>query len=453
MPGEDAGMSPVRAHPELVDLLSVACGRDYAPPDASAHAASCPECRGTVRELEDLEDPIALDAELDAELADLDPADFATRRPAAGYPLDDARRHAARILEVAETDAAGACAELRALRGEPCFGQLLVLLCQRLLPNVVQNPTGALALATAIGEEAGHVRGPVPPASLIRAEASILASPAHLLLGDTAEARRSAAEARFLLAALPETRFTCAVAEYFEASAASFQRDYDVAAALLRKARATFAAFGQEHWVGRAVQAEATLTAQRGDNEAALPLFDEALRRLDPVLEAHVVVATLVNKASTLSHLGRMDEARSTYARALRSALRFRVDYGVQVIRNGLAEIDFKRGDLNRALTSFRRLATRALEAGYLEDFAFAQLYVAECLGRLGREAEMRATIRALQAERGVSRFGASPAFDELFTCLDQGELDAGLVAYVREYLEGHASGDTAPYQPLRARA
>jgi tetratricopeptide (TPR) repeat protein len=437
------------AHPELADLLAVACGRDAA--DAAAHAADCADCAGTVRELAELEGPVALDAELDAELSGLETQQFLAKGGGT-RPHEAARRHVARILELADTDVRAACAELTTLRGDASFGYMLVLLCQRAAPLVPRDPAGILRLAEAVEREAALQTG-IPAKELVRAEALLLASSARLHVGENAAARSNAVEARTLIAGVSGTQLTIAVADTYEANAASFQRDYEPAEALLSRALNTVAAHGVDHWVGRVLLTQATLFAQRGENTRALPLFDEALRRLDPKLDTNVVVATLVNKASTLSHLERADEARAAFARALQSALKFHIDYAVQVIRNGLAEIDFKRGDLGRALTSFRRLAVRAREAGYSEDYSFAQLYVAECLGRLGRDVEMRSTLLTLQSERGFSPFGASPALDELFTCLDQGELDAGLVAHVREYLEACVSGETTPYKPLRLRA
>jgi hypothetical protein len=82
-----------------------------------------------------------------------------------------------------------------------------------------------------------------------------------------------------------------------------------------------------------------------------------------------------------------------------------------------------------------------------VEDWLFAQLYVAECLGALGRREEMRAAIRDVRHQR--QPFGA-PAFEELFTCLDRGDLDQNLIAHVREYLDGASQPGAAEYRPLR---
>ena len=54
----------------------------------------------------------------------------------------------------------------------------------------------------------------------------------------------------------------------------------------------------------------------------------------------------------------------------------------VQVIRNGLAEMDFRRGRYERALSAFSDLWKEAVRAGFDNEAVFAHLYVAECLGQ-----------------------------------------------------------------------
>ena len=62
----------------------------------------------------------------------------------------------------------------------------------------------------------------------------------------------------------------------------------------------------------------------------------------------------------------------------------------------------------------------------------------------------MATEVEALRRERQESPFAPSPAFGELFMCLDQGMLDADLIAHVREYLQDEESGVKRPYRPLR---
>jgi tetratricopeptide (TPR) repeat protein len=434
------------AHPEMVELLAAACGREVG---AREHAAGCVECADTLELFSGVQNAVGLDAELDAEFEDLDLREFRyiDRGPAA-----QARQRVEDVLEAAFENPDGLRDAISALRHDRNFAFVLLQLCQRATATLTKKPVAGLALARTIAEEAGHLTSRVEQLR-VEAESEVVGGYALTCLGQMEEASQSFSSARRRLAQLPADDFALAVLDYFEGNACGFERKYERAADLLAKSRRVFAAYGQDHWVARARSAEATLASQRGNFELSLVLFDESLRGLDPSLDSAAFVATLVNKATSLSYLGRLAEARAAYARALSVALKNRLEYSLHVIRNGLAEIDFRRGDLNRALTSFRRLAARALQAGYREDYAFAQLYVAECLGRLGRITEMASIVKSLQRERGHSPFDGSPAFEDLFSCLDQGELDADLIAYVREYLEEASEGRRIPYTPFRARA
>ncbi|MDL2718202.1 MAG: hypothetical protein PT977_10630, partial [Acidobacteriota bacterium] len=58
--------------------------------------------------------------------------------------------------------------------------------------------------------------------------------------------------------------------------------------------------------------------------------------------------------------------------------------------------------------------------------------------------------IEALRRERREHAFAPSPALGELFMSLDQGTIDADLIAHVREYLQDEESGVKRAYRPLR---
>ncbi len=148
--------------------------------------------------------------------------------------------------------------------------------------------------------------------------------------------------------------------------------------------------------------------------------------------------------------LERFDAARASFARALGLARKLDARAVVQNIRNGLAELDFRRGQYDRALRAFAELTREAAAAGWDMEALFARLYVAECLGRLGHEEDMVEEIVAVRIERRANRFAPSPAMEELFECLDLGMLDADLVAHVRSYLQDEANGVQRAYRPLR---
>jgi hypothetical protein len=115
-----------------------------------------------------------------------------------------------------------------------------------------------------------------------------------------------------------------------------------------------------------------------------------------------------------------------------------------------LADLDFRRGQYARALRAFVDLSREAGEVGAPSQALFARLYVAECHARLGSYGPMATEIEALRRERQANRFAPSPALGELFVCLDQGTIDADLVAHVREYLQDEENGVERTYRPLR---
>lgn len=451
MPGKDAAMPQLTPHPMLVELLEVAAGRD-GESAARAHVdAGCVTCARKLKELATVAVGVleedAIERELQAPAAAGEP-----NRGAVYHHAAEGRRRAQEVVAALPGGLPHALALLARERRQPWYGFLLVGVAQGAARHVPSNPARCLQLARALESESERLVSSQPPPARAAAEALLLSCQALHCLGRTPEAREAVHRARAVLRGdFTAGDFEAALCDFFEANCASFERDYENGERLLKTSASVFARFGQEHWVGRALSAYATLLAQKGRNRAALPLFDEAIEKLDPERDTHVVTTALVNKASTLAHLELFDEARTSYARALALARREGLAYSIHVIRNGLAEIDFRRGHLARAFDSFRELAREAREGGFSDDYLFAQLYVAECLARLGREPEMRAAVEELRRER--LPFDASPAFEELFTCLDRGDLDARLIAHVREYLDaaGEPGELTAfPYRSIR---
>jgi hypothetical protein len=115
-----------------------------------------------------------------------------------------------------------------------------------------------------------------------------------------------------------------------------------------------------------------------------------------------------------------------------------------------LAQVDIQCQEYGRALRAFQELSREERAAGWTQQAFISDLYVAECLGRLGRDEQMAEAIISLRIQRRTSPFSASPAMEELFSCLDQGALNADLVAHVRAYLQEEANGTQREYRPLR---
>jgi tetratricopeptide (TPR) repeat protein len=363
-----------------------------------------------------------------------------------------------KILTSARSGPDELAAALRALDGKPYRGFALLYAAQKAGPLVAVDPRKALALAKAIQAEAASLaeasrdaRATTPaPRQAVQAEAHLLESQALVMMGEAVAAREAVAASRPLFAEAGDLGFGAALCDYFEGEAATFGRDYAAAEELIRNALKTFEEFGQDHFLARSEAAIGTILENRGDHSAAIPYFDRAIALFDSEKDARALTMTLNNRASSLARLGRFDDARSSYAKALNLALRNEFMSPLRYVRTGLAELDFLRGQYARALRAFREIAAESAANGSPTDVLFARLYVAECLGRTGEISAMEAEVDALRRDRKQTVFSPSPALGELFVCLDQGTIDADLVAHVREYLQGQQRGMKLAYRTLR---
>lgn len=475
MPEEDAAMPRLvsASHPSEADLLNLAAGREAEGLDACRKHLSegCRLCDVRLRELGELVEAVREEEAFDEILEGKDlPAipefggktvSFHPRVP----KLDEIYRCAAAAEGLAEEIVAAARAgdapldeTLRALYGNPSRGFALLYSCQKGSPLVTQDPLRALELSRRVFDDALSLmdanldtRLATPaPREIVQAEAKLLESQAQNMLGYAMEARVAATEARENFRAAGDLGFGLALADYYEGSAASFAKDYVAGERLLKKALKVFAEFGQDSLLGRAEAALGTLFLQRGDETRALPYLDHAIEVLDPVEEMRPLTMALNNRGIALSRIGRFDEAKSSFAKALSLARRLDSSAHLLTIRSGLAQIDILRGQYERALKAYTAIADDERAAGWTVPAFISDLYIAECLGRLRREEKMAEVILSLRSERKEHPFAASPALDELFACLDQGAIDADLVAHVRSYLEDEANGAQREYRPLR---
>jgi len=220
----------------------------------------------------------------------------------------------------------------------------------------------------------------------------------------------------------------------------------------LKRALAVFAEFGQEHLAGRANAGLGSLFVHKGQFELALEYFDASLRAFESESDTGGQRTTMLlnNRATALMRLGRFDEARATFAKALIFGRRHNHASHLFFIRTGLAELDFRRGEYRRALRTFTEIVREASPLASKAELLFSRLYTAECHARIGSYGSMAIEIEALRRERQEHRFAPSPALGELFVSLDQGTLDADLIAHVREYLQDVENGMRRAYRPLR---
>ena len=370
----------------------------------------------------------------------------------------DAEKPSELVLKAARTGPDELAAAMRALDGKPYRGFALLYAAQKGTALLGVDARRALALAKTVHAEAASLvganrdaRAMTPaPRQAVQAEAHLLESQALLLAGDPEGARDAVTSARPLFAEAGDLGFGAALCDYFEGEAATFARDYEVAEDLIRTALKTFEEFGQDHFLARSEAALGTIMGTKGDDDKALPYFESAIAHFDPEKDVRALTMTLNNRASSLAQLGRFDDARATYAKALTLALRNDLTSHLRYVRTGLAELDFLRGQYARALRAFREIAAESAINGSPTDVLFARLYVAECLGRTSQFDAMSAEVDALRRDRKQTVFSPSPALGELFVCLDQGTIDADLVAHVREYMEDAENGVERAYRPLR---
>ncbi len=370
----------------------------------------------------------------------------------------DAEKPAAMLLAAARSGPDELAAALRALDGKPWRGFALLYAAQKGTALVMESPRRATALATAIEDAAATLvesdpadRASTPaPRQAVVAEALLLRAQAEIQDGLASEARETITRARASFRAAADFGFGAAMCDYHEGQAAVFACDYAFAETLLSNAVHTFQDFGQLPFVARAEAALGLCHANRGRPLEALEHLDRAIAAFDADVDARPLASALNNRANTLTQLGRYDEARATFARAMNLARRHGLESLLRYIRSGLAELDFRRGLFDRALRAFREIAAEAVANGSAMDVLFARLYVAECLGRTSQYDAMMREIESIREARRKSPFAPSPALGELFMCLDQGTLDADLVAHVREYLEAVENGADRPYMPLR---
>ena len=196
-----------------------------------------------------------------------------------------------------------------------------------------------------------------------------------------------------------------------------------------------------------------SLYSQRGNPARAIPFLENALERLDGAEEAHACTAIEINLARALAHVGAFERSRAVFAQALAGARRHDLGNLVFAMRLGLAELDLLRGETARALAAFDALTAEADERQLEEDRVLARLYAAECLGRLSRTDEMVARLKELRSLVTVTTLAGVPAWNELASRLDRGDVRDGLLDRVQACLGAVSGGFQVSARPERRRA
>jgi tetratricopeptide (TPR) repeat protein len=448
-------------HPAEALLLGLELGRNEKGAAAAAlHVAVCPVCTRRKAALSRLAAGLATASALDASLSsgDDDPGPFSAT-PAGRSRLDaltaaarESDRSARLLVESARVSDDALAARL-AGAGESDADRLGFLYAAQTAARLAAtHPHRALALARALA-----VRAESLPASglvsshRLAAEASLLASQSLLNIGRLAEARAAARTARAAFAACGDEPFDQALCAYFEGTAAAFQGDFAFAERELKKAARIFASYEQEAWTARAQAALAGIHSQRGNPARAIPCLESAIEGLGGPEDAHARTAAGINLGRALGLTGEYERAWAVLEQALADARRHDLEYLVLGARICLAELDLWRGEPARALASFDALAVDADLMNLEEDRVVTRLYAAECLGRLSRTGELFRRLRELRPFVTVATLAGAPAWEELASCLDRG--DVAVIDHVRACLGVLSAGLGPPARRELRRA
>ena len=369
-----------------------------------------------------------------------------------------ARGIAAEIVKAVSEEGLDKAKELFVkIESDPSRGYAYLYACQLAMPKVSSDPAMYVAFAKAVADATRSLpylkdKGPAQPVcrEQVQGEAALLESNALNYLGKPSEARVAAQNARISFVEAGEDSFALALADYFEGSAASFEYDERGAWTLLRHAHSEFQLYGQESWTGRAEAALGTLLVHRGKNAAAIRFLDGALTNLHPEQDGSAYAQLLVNRGYALVQLGKLDAAKSTYAKALSIARRLGMTVSLLMIRTGLASIDLASGKLSRALMLFERIGEEARSLGLTTDVLCAELRIAECLSRMGRKQEMLDRVERVSALPGAESLRHDQALRELFESVENRTVSHELLAHVARFVEARDRGARVAYRPFK---
>jgi len=450
-------------HPAEAELLGLELGRSEKGAAAAVlHLAGCRVCTrrkaALARLVAGIETASALDAFLSSPTKERPLSGGTSARrdrlrtlSAAAEAADQTAR---RIVESARVSDDALAARLAETGHTDAERLGLLYAAQTAARLAAAEPHRALALARALGNlsETLPASGLVPSRRL-DAEASILASQALLNIGRLEEARAAAHAARAAFATCGDEPFDRAICAYYEGSVAGFQAEFAFAERELKLAARIFASYEQESWAARAEGALAGIHSQRGNPARAIPLLENAIEGLGGPDDAHARTAAEINLGRALGLVGAYERSRAVFAQALADARRHDLGNLVFAVRIGLAELDSLRGETTRALAAFDTLAAEADRMDLEEDRVFTRLYAAECLGRLSRSDELLSRLRELRSFVTVETLAGVPAWEELASRLDRGDVEEGLLDHVRACLGVLSGGHRLPARHERRRA
>lgn len=436
----------------------------------ASHVAECPDCGATSKELGRLDVELRLLASAGAlveEPTALAPRDPFRRRPRArradrslrgtslvtpavaaserGMVLQD------RILESVRRRRDLDLAELPLSDAAQRFALLYAL--QQAGREIAEDPVRALEFAQATlqrldSEPTGQQDSPSEPERMVprvilQAQAHLLTAMACMWTKDFARARSSLVDSYRSFARGGGDVTSLAHVELVEAQRRAFAHEGSAALVLSRRAQATFEQRGLEDLAARAMGAQGLAYSTLGRDRDAVDCFRQAL----PIYERYELwsnfVGCLNSIATSLTRLGRVDEARREYARALQRFSQERHRYWVGYIRTGLAETLFASGRFSQAAVSAARAAQLFRDSGLRANACIASLLEIESWARHGTLERARHRLDLLQREISRDRAldpivlsdiadalsGANPDFERLAALRSRAEDSLRLIA------------------------
>lgn len=351
------------------------------------------------------------------------------------------------ILEAAKSPAAlGArLAELSPERTDHRLGVLYAL--QEASRRSAEDPFAGMRLAeealrwlrqrpgSNVETEDASVERTVPRAAL-RAQANMLRGIGRLWTKEYAKAQRHFAVAYRLFARAGADLTSFAVVELGEAQRRALASEGPASAlAIVRRARETFEELGLGDYVARAMAIEGLALDSLGRREEAVESCRGALALFERYELWAAYVGTLNCEATFLIKLGRVDEARREFARALRRFSAEQHRYSLGYIRIGLAEALFAAGHYSEAAVAAGRAARVFAECSLRAHTLIAMLLEVECWARSGSIERARRRLDLFWAE--IDRDGALDAvvIEELAGALSGADPNYEKLASLRSQL------------------
>lgn len=443
---------------------------------AERHLGACRLCSAV------LEDVRRLDAELrllakDAgvrtewEQIELPPGDPFRRRPLISAPSPDSRADGLAALALAASERAGLSQQrildatpdpkrLASLLGDLDLGDAasrfaLLYALQEAGREIAGSPARALLFAGEVlarlrrepsADNAGRPEAErIVPRLALLGQAHVLAGQACIWTREFERARSHLEVAYRAFASGGGDEVSLAIVEYHESQRRSFLSKGHEGRLLARRAAATFQALGLDDLFARAKVSEGLALFDLDRQEEAVGAYRLAI----PIFEQRSLwsnyVGAVNSVGTSLLKLGRLDDARREYARALRRVSRERHGSWVGYIRVGLARVLLSGDRCREAALSFSQAARLFAKRGLFANSLTASLFEIESWARSGDLDRARHRLEIFRTEVARHRAldysvtqqvdealsGANPDFERLAQLRQQAE------AVILERLQG----------------